>query len=140
MKVDYTPRAKTDLVEIGEYSRKTFGLTVASALETYMRATVARIAAMPESGVSIPNREGVRVVPLVRYPFRIFYAVIEGHGNNSARPSYGSKAVVAKRRNKPKRVRSSSLEAKGRNDFMEGIDWKRSAFLRRIEKARLEDV
>jgi plasmid stabilization system protein ParE len=66
MKVDYTPRAKTDLVEIGEYSRKTFGLTVASALETYMRATVARIAAMPESGVSIPNREGVRVVPLVR--------------------------------------------------------------------------
>ena len=43
MKVDYTPRAKTDLVEIGEYSRKTFGLAVASALETYMRATVAAL-------------------------------------------------------------------------------------------------
>jgi addiction module RelE/StbE family toxin len=75
MKVDYAPRAKADLVEIAEYSRETFGHTVASALETYMRATVARIAAMPESGVSVPKREGVRVVPLVRYPFRIFYAV-----------------------------------------------------------------
>lgn len=77
MKVDYAPRARADLVEIGEYSRTAFGSAVASALETYVRATVARIAAMPESGVPVPEREGVRVVSLVRYPFRIFYSVTE---------------------------------------------------------------
>jgi plasmid stabilization system protein ParE len=51
---------------------------VASALETYMRATIARIAAMPESGASVPERESVRMVPLVRYPLRIFYSASEG--------------------------------------------------------------
>jgi toxin ParE1/3/4 len=78
MKVNYAPRARADLAEIAEYSRKAFGSTVASALETYMRATIARIAAMPESGVSVTEREGLRVVPLVRYPFRIFYSASEG--------------------------------------------------------------
>jgi toxin ParE1/3/4 len=77
MNVDYAPRAQADLSKIAEYSRKTFGPAVASALETYIRATIARIAAMPESGISVPEREGIRVVPLVRYPFRIFYTVSE---------------------------------------------------------------
>jgi plasmid stabilization system protein ParE len=50
-----------------------FGSAVAAALETYIRATVARIAVMPESGQRLPERPAVRVVPLVRYPFKIFY-------------------------------------------------------------------
>lgn len=75
MKVDYAPRAETDLEEIAEYTRTTFGQRVAAALQTYMRARIARIAAMPQSGEKVPEREGVRVVPLVRYPFRIFYSV-----------------------------------------------------------------
>ena len=75
MKVDYAPRARADLVEIGDYTRTAFGSAAASALETYIRATVARVAAMPDSGVLVPEREGVRMVPLVRYPFRIFYAL-----------------------------------------------------------------
>jgi toxin ParE1/3/4 len=77
MKVNYAPRARADLAEIGEYSRQTFGPAVASALETYIRATIARIAAMPESGASVPERDRVRVVSLVRYPFRIFYSASE---------------------------------------------------------------
>ncbi len=76
MKADYAPRARTDLIEIGERSRRVFGPAVAAALETYIRATVARIAAMPESGERVPKRPGVRVVPLVRYPFRIFYTIV----------------------------------------------------------------
>ena len=75
MKVDYAPRAQSDLVQIGEHTHKTFGRAVASALETYIRATIARIGAMPESGEQVRARPGVRVVPLVRYPFRIFYTV-----------------------------------------------------------------
>jgi toxin ParE1/3/4 len=77
MKVDYAPRARADLAEIGEHSRHTFGPAVASALETYMRATIARIAVMPESGATVPEREGVRMVSLVRYPFKIFYSASE---------------------------------------------------------------
>ncbi len=76
MKVDFAPRASRDLVKIGQRSRRQFGPAVAAKLETYIRATVARIAAMPESGERLPERPGVRVIALVRYPFRIFYAPI----------------------------------------------------------------
>ena len=78
MKIEYAPRARADLMQIGEHSRRVFGGAVAAALETYIRATVARIAAMPESGQRLPERPGVRVVPLSRYPFKIFYTVIGG--------------------------------------------------------------
>jgi toxin ParE1/3/4 len=73
MRVEYAPRARADLIEIADYSRIQFGRAVATALETYIRATIARIAAMPESGERVPDRAGVRVTSLVRYPFRIFY-------------------------------------------------------------------
>ena len=71
MRVVYAPRAAADLREIGVQSRRAFGAAVAAALETYVRATVARIAVMPESGQRLPARPVVRVVPLVRYPFKI---------------------------------------------------------------------
>jgi plasmid stabilization system protein ParE len=75
MKVEYAPRATADLIEIGERSRRVFGDPVAGALETYIRATVARLAFIPELGQRLPEREGIRVIPLIRYPFKIFYTV-----------------------------------------------------------------
>jgi plasmid stabilization system protein ParE len=75
MRVDYAPQAAADLIEIGEWSRRVFGDPVAAALETYIRATIVRVAAMPEIGRRLPRRPDVRVVPLVRYPFKIFYTV-----------------------------------------------------------------
>jgi toxin ParE1/3/4 len=54
-----------------------FGEAVAVALETYIRATIARIAVVPNGAQPLPQRPGVRVVPLIRYPFKIFYSVIE---------------------------------------------------------------
>jgi plasmid stabilization system protein ParE len=80
MKVAYAPRAVADLSEIGVQSRRTFGSAVAAALETYIRATVARIAVMPESGQRLPERPAVRVVPLVRYPFKIFCFIAQSSG------------------------------------------------------------
>ena len=77
MKADFAPRATADLKRIGLRSRKVFGDPVAAALETFIRATVARIAAMPESGRQLPKRPSVRVVTLGRYPFKIFYTVSE---------------------------------------------------------------
>jgi plasmid stabilization system protein ParE len=73
MNVEFAPRATADLMRIGAESRRAFGPAVAAALETFIRATVARLAVMPESGLHLPQRQKVRVVPLVRYPFKIFY-------------------------------------------------------------------
>ena len=78
MNVVYAPRATGDLAKIGAYSRRTFGDSIAVALETYIRATVARIAIVPDSGKSLPQRPNVRVVPVIRYPFKIFYTVTVG--------------------------------------------------------------
>jgi toxin ParE1/3/4 len=75
MKVAYAPHAQADLEAIAEYSRRAFAAVVTVALETYLRAAVARIAAMPAIGELVAERPNVRVVPLVRYPFRIFYLV-----------------------------------------------------------------
>jgi toxin ParE1/3/4 len=76
MRVVYAPQAVTDL------------------RETYIRATVARIAVMPESGQRLPARPAVRVVPLVRYPFKLFYAVADEtvtilHIRHAARRPWG---------------------------------------------------
>jgi plasmid stabilization system protein ParE len=75
MNVRYAPRAMADLARIGARSRRVFGPAVAAALETFIRATVARLAVMPESGLRLPQRPNVWVVPLVRYPFKIFYTI-----------------------------------------------------------------
>jgi plasmid stabilization system protein ParE len=56
MKIVYAPQAIADLGKIGDYSRRTFGDSVAAALETYIRASIARIAILPESGKLLPQR------------------------------------------------------------------------------------
>jgi plasmid stabilization system protein ParE len=73
MNVAFTRRATADLARIGAQSRRVFGPAVAAALETFIRATIARLAVFPESGLRLPRRPNVLVVPLVRYPFKIFY-------------------------------------------------------------------
>ena len=78
MNVEFSPRAAADLARIAAHSRRAFGPAVATALEIFVRATIARLAFAPESGQRLPERPGVRVVPLVRYPFKIFYTVRGG--------------------------------------------------------------
>ena len=94
MKVDHAPRATADLEEIGEQSRRVFGPAVAAALETFIRAAVERLRLMPELGKRLPDRPVVRVVPLVRYPFKIFYtiatdSIIILHIRHAARRPWG---------------------------------------------------
>jgi toxin ParE1/3/4 len=94
MNVSFAPRADRDLRTIGARSRTVFGDAVAAALETHIRATIARIAVMPQSGLRVPRRHGVRMVPLVRYPFKIFYSVAEDtvtilHIRHASRRSWG---------------------------------------------------
>jgi hypothetical protein len=36
---------------------------------------ITRIGAWPESAEAVEQRRGVRVVPLIRYPYKVFYRV-----------------------------------------------------------------
>jgi toxin ParE1/3/4 len=46
-----------------------------AAFEKRLRTVVARIGTWPESAEEVAERPGVRVVPLIRYPYKVFYQV-----------------------------------------------------------------
>jgi len=77
MKVEYSRRAVADLRQISADSRRTFGDRVAEALEARIRAVIDRISREPLSAPAVEQREGLRVVPLIRYPFKVFYRVLD---------------------------------------------------------------
>ena len=76
MKVEFTNRAVGDLHNISIQSRKEFGASVAAALELRIRKAVEQIGDAPESAPRVEHRPGMRVLPLVRYPFKIFYRIV----------------------------------------------------------------
>jgi toxin ParE1/3/4 len=74
MKVIYTDEALKDLDEIADWLAVHYP-AVAPAVEQRIRAVVARIGRWPESARRSAKRSGVRVVPLGRYPYKVFYRV-----------------------------------------------------------------
>ena len=76
MKVEYTHQALADLRKIAADSRL-FNEDVALALELRIRRVVANIAQHPKAAAPVAERPGMRVVPLLRYPYKIFYRVME---------------------------------------------------------------
>ena len=76
MKAEYSRRALRDLEQAGRDSRAAFGSAVAQALEQRIREVVARVEAAPLSARPVGARPGVRVVPLVKYPYKIFYEIM----------------------------------------------------------------
>lgn len=76
MKVEYSNRALADLRKVSAGSRE-FGQAVALAVEARVRMVIARVAAYPTSAQRVADRPGVHVVPLIRYPYKIFYRIIE---------------------------------------------------------------
>jgi toxin ParE1/3/4 len=77
MKVEYARRAVADLRKISADSRRTFGDRVAEALEGRIRAVVDHISREPLSAPEVEQRPGLHVVPLIRYPFKVFYRVFD---------------------------------------------------------------
>jgi plasmid stabilization system protein ParE len=75
MKVHWTEAARADLDDILAYTAAHFPSSLVP-LETRIRAVTDRVAARPYSAQSVSNRPGVRVVPLIRYPFRIYYRIV----------------------------------------------------------------
>lgn len=74
MKVVYTEDAVRDLGEIADWLVLHYP-TVAPAVERRIRAVAAQIASWPQSSRRAAGRPGVRVAPLGRYPYKIFYRV-----------------------------------------------------------------
>lgn len=74
MKVVYTDAALHDLDEITVWLKAHYP-GVGKAVERRLRLVVAHIARWPESMRASAHRPGVRVVPLGRYPYKIFYRV-----------------------------------------------------------------
>jgi toxin ParE1/3/4 len=74
MKVVYTDEALANLDEILDYI-ETHYPTIYPAFERRLRSVVARIGAWPESAEAVAERPGVRAVPLIRYPYKIFYQI-----------------------------------------------------------------
>jgi plasmid stabilization system protein ParE len=77
MRVEYTNRVLADLRKISADSRA-FGNLVTAALEARIRKVVARIAEHPETRHLSLNAPACAVVPLIRYPYKIFFRVLEG--------------------------------------------------------------
>jgi toxin ParE1/3/4 len=76
MKVEYSKRAAADLRKVSADSRA-FGDAVAAAVEFRIRSIIAHIAARPHIAAKVVERPGMHVIPLIRYPYKIFYRVFE---------------------------------------------------------------
>jgi toxin ParE1/3/4 len=72
MKVRYSPRATDDLIAIADYLTER-NPPAARAVEAALRRTVDLLGEFPGSGRALTQRPGVRVMPLARYPYLIFY-------------------------------------------------------------------
>ncbi len=75
MRVEFSNQATQDLHKIGADSRRLFGDAVAAMLEARLRTMFEQLAQAPESAPTVEGRPGMRMLPLVRYPYKIFYRV-----------------------------------------------------------------
>jgi len=74
MRVVYTDEALHDLDDILRYIAANFPAAYQS-FELRLRAVERRISQLPQGARQVTERPGVRVVPLIRYPYKIFYRV-----------------------------------------------------------------
>lgn len=77
MKVIYTSEALRDLEEILAFIDSNYP-TISAAFEVRLRAIEQRIGQWPKSAEEVKQRSGVRVVPFIRYPYKLFYQIAGG--------------------------------------------------------------
>lgn len=101
MKVVFTDGAVADLRSIAAYLAANYP-SAAVTVERRLRLVIARIARWPESARRVIERPDVRVVPLVRYPYRVFYRITEEtveilHIHHTSRQAPWKKGVETRR-------------------------------------------
>jgi toxin ParE1/3/4 len=72
MRVIYTEEALENLDGILAYISANYP-NIYEALESRLQSVIERIGDWPDSAQEIAERPGVRVVPLIRYPYKVFY-------------------------------------------------------------------
>jgi toxin ParE1/3/4 len=77
MRVVWTEAALSDLDSALAYTAENYPNLV-RALESRIRTVLIRIGRWPESARTVDGELGIRVVPLLRFPYRIFYRVMNG--------------------------------------------------------------
>jgi plasmid stabilization system protein ParE len=75
MKLVYSKRAVADLNEIAEYYTTKASPAISRSILRRFIDTIDRICRAPQSAPRLTQRSDIRVVTVVRYPFRIFYRV-----------------------------------------------------------------
>jgi toxin ParE1/3/4 len=74
MKVVYTDEALQDLDKVLTYIGLNYP-TSSAAFQKRLRTAVVRIGAWPQSAEEIADRPGIRVVPLITFPYKVFYRI-----------------------------------------------------------------
>ena len=72
MKVIYTDEALADLDGILSFIASNYP-SILDAFQSRLRSVIARIGDWPKSASEVADRPGVRVAPLIRYPYKVFY-------------------------------------------------------------------
>jgi toxin ParE1/3/4 len=76
MRIEYSKRALQDLRKIAAEARA-YGPEVAEAVEERLRYLIDHIRREPDGAPRLDERPDVRVIPLVKYPYKIFYRITE---------------------------------------------------------------
>ncbi|SRR6266487_220114 len=74
MKVIYTDEALRDLDQILTFLVSNYP-SITAAFQKRLRSVERRIGKWPMSAEEVRQRAGVRVIPLRRYPYKIFYRI-----------------------------------------------------------------
>ncbi len=77
MRVVYTDEALDNLDGILAHIGSNYP-TISAAFEKRLRTVIGRIGAWPKSAEEVAERPGVRFVPLIRYPYKVFYRITNG--------------------------------------------------------------
>ena len=88
MKVVYSRRAVAQRSEIATYYSTNASPAIAEAAKRRFDDVINRICRAPESAPRLSQRSQVRVVHVVRYPYRIFYQIRRDAVENFANPSH----------------------------------------------------
>jgi toxin ParE1/3/4 len=72
VKVVFTDEALANLDGILSYIASNYP-AIHDAFQNRLLSVVARIGNWPESAQEVAERPGVRVAPLIRYPYKVFY-------------------------------------------------------------------
>ena len=74
MRVEYSTRSVADIREIADHYSTRNDIATAERITARIREVVARVARLPHSGRPVVERPGVRVAPLLRYRYNVFYS------------------------------------------------------------------